>query len=383
MKFSQPGLATTAVVVLVLSGGCASAQDEQKADASASASAGTGGSASAGSSASAGASSSAAGDCPLVSAADPGNSKAPANTPMSKGAPRLEKKASYNVAFSQITSDNPFRLAETKSMKTEAEKRGWKITVTDAGGKEDKQIQDMKTLISQKPDAIFLAPNTEKGLAPVVKQAAQAKIPVFLIDRTVDPSIAKPGEDFVTTIASDFVQEGKRAAIQMAKATGGKAKIIELEGTTGSSPAIDRKKGFADTIAACKEMKVVVAQDADFSREKGQSVAETLLQSHSEADAIYAHNDEMALGAINALKSSDKAPGKDVKLVSIDGNKDAVTAVSEGELVASVECNPRFGPVAYDTLETYAGGKGVPIRIVSTDRLFDAKNAKQNIDQAY
>ena len=368
MKFTQLGLALTAAAVLAIGGGCASAADEQQADSGASAS---------------GAASSAASDCPLVDAADPGNSEAPADTPIAKNAPKLAKKDSYSVAFSQITSDNPFRLAETASMKSEAEKRGWKVTITDAGGKEDKQIQDMKTLINQKPDAIFLAPNTEKGLAPVVKQAADAGIPVFLVDRTVDPSIAKPGEDFVTTIASDFVQEGKRAAVQMAKATGGKATIIELEGTTGSSPAIDRKKGFADAIAACKDMKVVVAQDGDFSREKGQSVTETLLQSQGEANAIYAHNDEMALGAINALKSAGKAPGTDVKIVSIDGNKDAVTAVAAGELVASVECNPRFGPVAYDTLESYAAGEDVPIKIVSTDRLFDASNAQENIEQAY
>lgn len=368
MQFTTYGLALAAVAVLVAGGGCASVQDERQADTGASAS---------------GSSGAAASDCPLVTAEDPGNSKAPADTPISKGAPKLEKKDTYSVAFSQITSDNPFRLAETQSMKSEAQKRGWKITVTDAGGKEDKQIQDVKTLINQKPDAIFLAPNTEKGLAPVVKQAGDAGIPVFLVDRTVDPSIAKPGEDFVTTIASDFVQEGKRAAIQMAKATGGKANIIELEGTTGSSPAIDRKKGFADAIAACQEMKVVVGQDGDFSREKGQSVTETLLQSQSDASAIYAHNDEMALGAINALKSAGKTPGADVKLVSIDGNKDAVTAVAAGELVASVECNPRFGPVAYDTLESYAAGKDVPVKIVSTDRLFDASNAKENIDQAY
>jgi ribose transport system substrate-binding protein len=229
------------------------------------------------------------------------------------------------VAFSQITNDNPFRSAETASMKAEAEARGWKITVTDAGGKEDKQIADMKTLISQKPDAIFLAPNTEKGLAPVVKQAAQAGIAVFLIDRTVDPAIAKPGTDFVTTIASDFIQEGKRAAIQMAKATNGQAQIIELEGTTGSSPAIDRKKGFTDAIAACPGMKVIASQDADFARDKGQQVYETLAQSNPNHNAVYAHNDEMALGAINAIKAAGKTPGQDVKLVSIDGNKDAVT----------------------------------------------------------
>jgi len=368
MKFTKFGLAIASVAVLVAGAGCASAEDEQQADSGASAS----GSASAGGS-----------TCPLVDAEDPGNSEAPADTPISKGAPKLEKKDSYSVAFSQIGSDNPFRLAETASMKAEAEKRGWKVTTTDAGNKEDKQIQDMKTLINQKPDAIFLAPNTEKGLAPVVKQAAGAGIPVFLVDRTVDPSIAEPGKDFVTAIASDFVQEGKRAAIQMAKATGGKANIIELEGTTGSSPAIDRKKGFADAIAACPDMKIVVSQDGDFSREKGQSVTETLLQSQPDANAVYAHNDEMALGAINALKSAGKTPGTDVKLVSIDGNKDAVTAVAAGELVASVECNPRFGPVAYDTLEAYAAGEDVPVKTVSEDRLFDASNAQENIEQAY
>jgi ABC-type sugar transport system substrate-binding protein len=364
--FTKTGLATAAVAVVAFAGACAPAgtadPEEQPA---------------------AGASTSAATDCPLVSASDPGNSKAAEDTPIAKDAPKVTKKDTYNVAFSQITNDNPFRSAETASMKAEAEARGWKVTTTDAGGKEDKQIADMKNLISQKPDAIFLAPNTEKGLAPVVKEAAEAKIAVFLVDRTVDPSIAKPGTDFVTTIASDFIQEGKRAAIQMAKATNGQAQIIELEGTTGSSPAIDRKKGFTDAIAACPGMKVIAAQDGDFSREKGQTVFETLYQANAGANAVYAHNDEMALGAINALKAAGKTPGQDVKLVSIDGNKDAVTAVAAGELFASVECNPRFGKVAYDALETYAAGEDVPIKIVSEDRLFDKSNAEENIEQAY
>ena len=323
-----------------------------------------------------------ASNCALVGAPDPGNSKPPADVTAATQAPKVTKKDTYNVAFSQNASNNPWRLAETKSFKDEAAKRGWKLTVTDANNDQAKQIQDVKGLIAQKPDALFIAPITEQ-LGNVVVDAAKAGVPVFLVDRAVDEKVAKPGEHFVSVMTSDFVQEGKRAAIQMAKATGGKANIIELEGTTGSSPAIDRKKGFADAIAACKDMKVVVAQDGDFSREKGQSVAETLLQSQSDANAIYAHNDEMALGAINALKAAGKKPGSDVKLVSIDGNKDAVTAVAAGELVASVECNPRFAPVAYDTLESYAAGEDVPIKIVSTDRLFDASNAKENIEQAY
>jgi ribose transport system substrate-binding protein len=320
--------------------------------------------------------------CPLTKASDPGNSAAPAGVPMASGAPKLPKKSTYNVAFSQNASNNPWRLAETASMKAEAAKHGFKITITDANNDQSKQIQDIKGLIAQKPDALFIAPITEQ-LANVVRDAGNAGIPVFLLDRDVDHSVAKPGKDFVTVIQSDFIQEGKRAAVAMAKATGGKAKIIELEGTTGASPAIDRKKGFDQAIKQCPGMQVIVSQSADFTRAKGQSVAETLLQSHPDATAIYAHNDEMALGAIAAIKSIGKQPGKDIKVVSIDGEKDGLKAVAVGDLHATVECSPRFGPKAFDTMLGYASGKPTPTLIVNTDQFFDKSNAAQNVDAAY
>ena len=320
--------------------------------------------------------------CPLATASDPGNSSAPTNVPTAKDAPKLQQKSTYNIAFSQNASNNPWRLAETASMKAEAAKQGLKITVTDANNEQSKQISDIKGLIAQKPDALFIAPITEQ-IANVVKDAGSAGIPVFLLDRDVDHSVAKPGTDFVTVIASDFVQEGKRAAVAMAHATKGDAKIIELEGTTGSSPAIDRKKGFDNAIKACPNMKVIVSQDADFTRAKGQSVAETLLQSHPEATAIYAHNDEMALGAIAAVKAIGKVPGKDIQVVSIDGEKDGLKAVAAGELYTTVECSPRFGPKAFATMKDWAGGKSVPTLIVNSDQLFNKKNAAQNVDKAY
>src|ERR671929_173202 len=244
-------------------------------------------------------------NCPLVGAPDPGNSAPPTGVANATGAPKMTQKSTYTVAFSQNASNNPWRLAETASFKSEAQKRGWKLTVTDANNDQAKQIQDIKGLIAQKPDALFIAPITEQ-LGNVVKEAGAAGIPVFLVDRDVDHKVAKPGKDFVSVMTSDFVQEGKRAAWAMANATGGKAQIIELEGTTGASPAIDRKKGFDEAIKDCPDMKVAVSQDADFTRAKGQSVAETLLQSHPDATAIYAHNDEMALGAIAAIKAIGK-----------------------------------------------------------------------------
>ena len=217
----------------------------------------------------AGAPPAAAANCPLASAPDPGNSAPPTGVPVASGAPKLEAKPTYKVAFSQNASNNPWRLAETASMQDEATKLGYQLTVTDANNDQSKQIQDIKGLIAQKPDALFVAPITEQ-LGNVVTEAAGAGIPVFLLDRNVDPAAAKPGEAFVTVIVSDFVQQGKRAAWAMAQATGGNAKIIELEGTTGSSPAIDRKKGFDETITQCPGLQVVVSQSADFTRADGQ-----------------------------------------------------------------------------------------------------------------
>ncbi|MCW2763494.1 MAG: sugar transporter substrate-binding protein [Marmoricola sp.] len=322
------------------------------------------------------------GACSLVDAPDPGNSEAPSGVPTADKAPKLAGKSSYTVAFSQNASNNPWRLAETASMKQEAAAHGIQLTVTDANNEQSKQIADIKGLIAQKPDALFIAPITEQ-IGNVVKEAAAANIPVFLLDRDVDHNVAKPGEDFVTVIQSDFVQEGKRAAVQMAKATGGNATIIELEGTTGASPAIDRKKGFDEAIKECSGMQVVVSQDGDFTRAKGQSVAETLLQSHPDATAIYAHNDEMALGAIAAVKAIGKVPGKDIMVVSIDGEKDGLKAVDAGELFATVECSPRFGTLGFQTLTDYAGGKPVPTLIVNQDQLFTKDNAGANVDKAY
>src|SRR3954451_24492452 len=342
----------------------------------------TGGSSTTTTTAAAGGGSSQASNCALVGSPDPGNSAPPTGVANASGAPKLAQKSTYKVAFSQNASNNPWRLAETASFKEEAQKRGWQLTVTDANNDQAKQIQDIKGLIAQKPDALFIAPITEH-LGNVVVEAGKAGIPVFLVDSDVDHKVAKPGQDFVSVMTSDFVQEGKRAAWAMANATGGNAKIIELEGTTGASPAIDRKKGFDEAIKACAGMQVVVSQDGDFTRDKGRQVTETLLQSHPESTAVYAHNDEMAIGAIAAIKAAGKAPGKDLKIVSIDGEKDALSAIQKGELYTSVECSPHFGPKAFDTMTQYASGKPTPVALINTDRLFNTGNAAQLFNTAF
>ena len=297
--------------------------------------------------------------------------------------PPLKQKDTYKVGFAQTESNNPWRLAETASMKDEAKKLGYQLLYTDAAGSAAKQASDVNSMIAQAVDVIFLPPREDKPLVPAIKNAAKAGIPVILIDRDVDHTLAKPGEDYVTFIGSDFIEEGQRVAAWLAKAVNGQAKIIELEGTTGSSPANDRKKGFDEAIKQWPGMQILASQSGDFARDKGRQLAETLLQAHPDTTAIYAHNDEMAIGAIAALEAAGKAPGKDVIIVSIDGEKDAVQAIIDGKLAATCECNPRFGPKAFDTMKRYAAGEKLPPYIKNTDNFYDSTNAKDVLDSAF
>ncbi len=199
--------------------------------------------------------------------------------------PPLKKKDAYKVGFAQTESNNPWRLAQTASMKDEAAKRGCQIVYTDAAGSAAKQVADVNSMIAQGVDFIFLPPREEKPLIPAVMNAKKAGIPVLLVDRNVDPSLAKPGVDFLAFIGSNFVQEGQRVADWTIKQTGGKGKIIELEGSVGASPANDRKKGFDETIKAkAPDMVILASQSGDFARDKGRQVAETLAAGASRRD---------------------------------------------------------------------------------------------------
>ena len=286
------------------------------------------------------------------------------------------------VGFSQTEEDGPWRIAETKSMRDEAAKRGYELVYTNARGATAQQVSDLEDIIAQRVDAIFLAPREAKGFEGPLQAAKQAGIPVFLIDRELEG--VKAGDDYVTFIGSNFIEEGKRAGEWLAKQTGGKAGIIELLGTAGSSVANDRHQGFAEAIKTFPDMKIITAQDGNFTRAQGQKVMESLIQAHNKnITAVYTHNDEMALGAIQALKAANMNPGKDVLVVSVDGQKSALQAIIDGDMNATVECNPRFGPVAFDTLEKFKRGEKIPAKIINEDRFFDSANAKQFVGEAF
>ena len=287
----------------------------------------------------------------------------------------------FVVGFSQMESNNPWRIAETQSLREEAKKRGVDLVITDAQGQTAKQVSDVEDLIARRVSLILLAPREFEGLAPALQAAKRANIPVILVDRA---AAGTAGEDYVTLLASNFVEQGQRAAEWLAQATGGKAKVVELTGTPGSSVAIDRAKGFRDGIAKYPGMQILASQTGDFSRAQGERVMQNLAQSLGhEITAIYAHNDEMALGAIQALKAAGRKPGTDVIIVSVDGERAALEAIQSGELGATVESNPRFGPLAFDTIDKLRRKETIPPKILLSDRLFDKKNAAQFVAEAY
>jgi ABC-type sugar transport system substrate-binding protein len=302
--------------------------------------------------------------------------------------PPLEQKDTYRVGFAQLWEDNgPWRNANTASMKDEAEARGYEL-VFDPGTKSDpaEQVARMNALIDAKVDAIFLAPHDETVLAPSVVAARRACIPTFLIDRGVDEDIAIPGEDYVSYLGSDFKREGEMAAEWLIEKTEGKAKIIQLEGTVGSSPGVLRKQGFDERIADEPGMELLVSESADFNEKEGYEATLRLVEEHPDVTAIYSHNDAMSFGVVTALEELGIAPGKDVLVVSVDGTSKAIELIlhEDGPKInAVVECNPKFGPIAFDTMEDYAAGKAVPLRVNNVDRIFDETNAMEYLPEAY
>jgi simple sugar transport system substrate-binding protein len=278
------------------------------------------------------------------------------------------------VGFSQIGAENPWRTAETNSIRDEATSRGVDLKFSDAQGKQENQITALNSFIAQKVDAIILAPKVETGWEPTLMKAKAAKIPVILVDRGVTVS----DESLYTTlIASDFVEEGRRAGEWLAEKTGGQATIVELQGTAGAAPANDRHKGFQEAIDKHAGMSIVRSQSGDFNRAKGKEVMEAFLKADPNITAVYAHNDDMALGAIQAIEEAGKKPGTDILVVSIDGMKEMLEAIAAGKANCTVECNPLLGPAAFDAVEKAVAGEELEKKIIVEDALFDQTNAAQ------
>jgi simple sugar transport system substrate-binding protein len=281
------------------------------------------------------------------------------------------------IGFSQVGAESEWRTANTASIKAAAKASGINLKFADAQQRQENQVKAIRSFIAQRVDVIAFSPVVESGWDTVLREAKNAKIPVILTDRAVnvaDKSL------YVSFIGSDFVEEGRRAGrwlLEYAKKNGDKPlNIVELQGTVGSAPATDRKKGFAEAIAANPKMKILRSQTGDFTRAKGKEVMEAFLKSEGKKiNVLYAHNDDMAIGAIQAIEEAGLKPGKDIVIVSIDGVRGAFEAMMQGKLNATVECNPLLGPTLMQTAQAVVAGKPVPQRITVTEGVFPAEVA--------
>ena len=285
-----------------------------------------------------------------------------------------DAKKKLVVGFSQVGAESGWRTANTDSIKSEAAKRGIDLRFSDAQQKEENQIKAIRSFIAQGVDVIAFSPVVETGFEPVLQEAKKAGIPVVLSDRAVKVSDDSLYKCF---IGSDFTEEGRRAANAVAKLTDGKAKIAELVGTVGSAPAIDRKKGFEEVLAKYPDMKIIMSQSGDFTRAKGKEVMEAFLKAPNakEINVLFAHNDDMALGAIQAMEEAGIKPGQDIKIVSIDGVRGAFEAMKDGKLNVTVECNPLLGPQLFDLIEKVANKQEVPKRVVTQEGVYEQAQA--------
>jgi len=286
---------------------------------------------------------------------------------------------SSTMGFAQVGAESGWRTANTKSIQASAKKDGIVLKFSDAQQKQENQIKAIRSYIQQKVDVIAFSPVVETGWDTVLLEAKRAKIPVILTDRSVD---TKDTTLYETFLGSDFVKEGEKAGqwlVDNAKDSDvngdGTVSVVQIEGSAGAAPAIDRGEGFADTIKSDPKIKVVASQTGEFTRDGGKKVMESFLKSQKDIDVVFAHNDDEGLGAIEAIKAAGKTPGKDIKIITVDAVKDGMTALSKGEINFIVECNPLLGPQLMDLAKKVVKGDKVPARVVTKEGTFDKAQA--------
>jgi galactofuranose transport system substrate-binding protein len=295
------------------------------------------------------------------------------------GCSRSEKDDGIiTVGFSQIGAESGWRSANTESIQSEAAKRpNIKLIFSDAQQKQENQIKAIRNFIAQGVDVIAFSPVVETGFEAVLREAKDAGIPVILTDRGVD---VQDDSLWVTFMGSDFVEEGRRAARWLIEKGYTNVKIVELQGTVGSAPAIDRKKGFEEVIKDHPGMVVIKSQSGNFTRSGGKEIMEAFLKTEGKnINVLFSHNDDMAIGAIQAIEEYGLAPGKDIIIVSIDAVHEAFEAMVEGKLNCTVECNPLLGPQLFDAVEALAKGETIPKRIVTEEGVFPQEVAAEVI----
>ena len=286
------------------------------------------------------------------------------------------------VGFSQIGAESDWRVANTNSIKKAVEEAGFTLIFDDAQQKQENQIKALRNFITQDVDVIAFSPVVESGWDEVIEEINDAGIPLILIDRATD---IEGDEYYETFMGSDFVEEGEKAGKWLVEFMDKEGrgdediKIVELEGTVGSAPANDRASGFRNILKDYSNYEIVASQTGNFTRAEGQTVMESFLKSVDKIDVLYAHNDDMALGAIDAIKAAGLKPGEDIIIIGVDAVKKAFEAIVAGEMNCTVECSPLLGPQLVDNINKLMAGETLDKRTNTIESLYDASNAEQEL----
>ncbi|WP_407668241.1 ABC transporter substrate-binding protein [Paraburkholderia ferrariae] len=293
-------------------------------------------------------------------------------------APGHAQDKQITLGFAQVGAESAWRTANTVSIKQAAKDAGINLKFSDAQQKQENQIKAIRSYIAQRVDVIAFSPVVESGWEPVLEEAKRAKIPVILTDRNID---VKDTSLYVTMIGSDFMEEGRRAGRWLEehyKNNPGPVNIVELQGTVGSAPANDRHAGLMEIIKNDPKFKIIASQSGDFTLAGGKQVMEAFAKTYgNKINVVYAHNDDMALGAIQAMEEAGMKPGKDVSVVSFDATKGGFEAMIAGKMNVDVECSPLLGPQLMQAVKDVVAGKELPKRIVTNETVFPMNVAAQ------
>src|SRR3954463_13012272 len=285
------------------------------------------------------------------------------------------KDGQITMGFSQVGAESGWRTANTKNVQESAAAAGIDLKFSDANGEQENQISAIRSFVQQRVKVIAFSPVVRTGWDAVLLEAKNAGIPVILTDRAVD---TQEKDVYKTFIGADFVQEGQWAGDWVVKqyaSAPGPVNIVQLEGTTGSDPALERTSGFAKAIGANPNLKIVATQSGDFTRSGGKQVMEAFLKANPKIDVVFAQNDDMGLGSMEAIEAAGLKPGQDIKIVAIDATHDGMQALADGKFNFIVECNPLLGPQLMDLAKKVVAGESVPARVVTEDQTFDQQQA--------
>ncbi|MHA7964858.1 ABC transporter substrate-binding protein [Paenibacillus sp. CAU 1782] len=289
-------------------------------------------------------------------------------------------KRHIRLGFSQLGSESDWRLANTNSIWEAAKEAGIQLLFDNAEQSQEKQFEAVRNFIEQGVDVIAIAPVIETGWDDMLREVQEAGIPVLILDRKMELSDQSL---YVTFIGSDFYEEGVMAGrylLDKKRDQPGEVTIVELRGTEGASPSIDRGAGFREAIGERPEMTILASESADFTQARGKEVMKSFLETHgNDIDVLYSHNDDMALGAIEAVEEFGLRPGKDIIIISVDGTRQAFEMMVQGKINAVVECNPMLGPNVMQAVLELMEGRTLPKRIITPERIYTEVTAEREV----